>query len=104
LGLLSTGFACFIRNRNCSNSQGLRPLLTSAYYYLKPFLPWKVRLMLRRLRASRRRSAYSDVWPIDERAGATPPGWPGWPDNKRFGFVLTHDVEGTRGLERVESL
>ncbi len=59
--------------------------------------------MLRRLRAVRRRSAYSDVWPIDEKAGGTPPGWPGWP-GKRFAFVLTHDVEGTRGLDRVESL
>jgi glycosyltransferase involved in cell wall biosynthesis len=61
-------------------------------------------MALRRVRAKRRRIAYSDVWPVDEKAGATPPGWPGWPDGKRFAFVLTHDVEGTRGLNRVESL
>jgi glycosyltransferase involved in cell wall biosynthesis len=79
-------------------------LLSSIYYYIKPFLPWNVRMVMRRMRAKRRRAAYSDVWPIDEKAGATPPGWPGWPGGKRFAVVLTHDVEGTRGLNRVESL
>ena len=82
----------------------LRLLLSNIYYYAKPFLPWRVRMGLRRLRANRRRRIYSDVWPIDEKAGATPPGWPGWPDGKRFSVVLTHDVEGARGLGRVESL
>ena len=44
------------------------------------------------------------MWPIDEQAGATPPGWPGWPEGKRFALVMTHDVEGIRGLGRVERL
>src|ERR1019366_5505303 len=39
-----------------------------------------------------------------EKGGATPPGWPGWPGGKRFALVLTHDVEGVRGLGRVERL
>ncbi|HEY5813595.1 MAG TPA: glycosyltransferase [Terrimicrobiaceae bacterium] len=30
-----------------------------------------------------------------------PEGWPGWPEGKQFAFVLTHDVEGQRGLDRV---
>ena len=33
-----------------------------------------------------------------------PEAWPGWPDGKRFAFVLTHDVEGQRGLDRVRQL
>jgi len=45
-----------------------------------------------------------DQWPIDAKAGATPPGWPGWPDGKRFAVILTHDVESTNGLSRVEQL
>src|SRR5438105_863046 len=74
------------------------------YYLLKPSLPWSLRIALRRRRANARRIKYSHVWPIDPRAGDTPPGWPGWPGGKRFAFVLTHDVEGTKGLARVEEL
>lgn len=79
-------------------------LVNRAYYFLKPFLPWRFRLMLRRWRANRRRRAFADVWPIDPRSRHTPPGWPGWPDGKRFALVLTHDVEGNKGVSRVERL
>lgn len=79
-------------------------LLNKLYYALKPGLPWRVRVALRRARANGRRRASSAVWPIDEKAGATPPGWPGWPEGKRFALVLTHDVEWTKGLSRVESV
>jgi len=44
------------------------------------------------------------VWPIDSKAARVPRGWPGWPEGKRFGLVLTHDVEGNKGLSRVEQL
>jgi glycosyltransferase involved in cell wall biosynthesis len=54
--------------------------------------------------ATKKRAANRDIWPIDERAGTTPKGWPGWPEGKRFAFVLTHDVEGSKGLARVERL
>jgi glycosyltransferase involved in cell wall biosynthesis/peptidoglycan/xylan/chitin deacetylase (PgdA/CDA1 family) len=74
------------------------------YYLLKPYIPWPVRTALRRWLASSQRIEYADVWPIDEKAGATPPNWPGWPEGKRFAFVLTHDVEGNKGLSRVEQL
>jgi glycosyltransferase involved in cell wall biosynthesis/peptidoglycan/xylan/chitin deacetylase (PgdA/CDA1 family) len=79
-------------------------ILHNVYYAVKPYLPWRVRVFLRRRRAELRRRAYRDVWPIDPRAGSTPPNWPGWPDRKRFAVVLTHDVEGTIGLERCEKL
>lgn len=79
-------------------------LLDSLYYFLKPALPWRVRVGLRRWRAQLKLAAYSDVWPIDEKAAAVPPNWPGWPEGKRFAMVLTHDVEGTKGVERVERL
>src|SRR5215469_8401297 len=74
------------------------------YYTLKPLLPLRLRLLMRRAWARRRLAAHSASWPIDERAGVVPPGWPGWPDGKRFAFVLTHDVENGRGLARVERL
>lgn len=74
------------------------------YYLLKPVLPWRLRTALRRWRAERRRKAFACTWPIDQHAGATPVGWPGWPGGKQFAFVLTHDVEGSKGIARVERL
>src|SRR6266849_4665897 len=79
-------------------------LSNKAYYFFKPFIPWRLRLGVRRWWASSRRSACANVWPIDEKAGVIPFGWPGWPDGKRFALVLTHDVEGNKGLARVERL
>jgi glycosyltransferase involved in cell wall biosynthesis len=79
-------------------------LANRAYYFLKPVIPWQVRVALRRRLAKKRLAAAADVWPIDETAGVTPPGWPGWPDGKQFAFVLTHDVESQKGLQRIESL
>jgi hypothetical protein len=30
----------------------------------------------------------------------TPTGWPGWPEGKRFAFIMTHDVETDLGQDR----
>lgn len=79
-------------------------LLDRAYYLLKPIMPWRLRVELRKLRAARRRVAFADVWPIDPRSARTPPGWPGWPNGKQFAVVFTHDVEGSKGLARVEQV
>ncbi len=75
-----------------------------AYYLAKPLIPWGIRLAIRRKWAAARRTANVGTWPIDEAAGATPPGWPGWPDGRKFAFILTHDVEGVKGLGRIERL
>ena len=79
-------------------------LFNKAYYFLKPVIPWPARIAARRIWAAKRRAANRDVWPIDEAAGIAPPGWPGWPNGKQFALVLTHDVEGAKGLRRVEHL
>jgi glycosyltransferase involved in cell wall biosynthesis len=79
-------------------------MLNEIYYFLKPFIPWSVRLALRRQRAQSRLTTYAGTWPIDPKAGVHPPGWPGWPGGKQFAFVLTHDVEGAKGLSRVAQL
>jgi glycosyltransferase involved in cell wall biosynthesis len=75
-----------------------------AYYLLKPIIPWRLRVALRRMRANARRRKFADVWPIDEQSGSVPPNWPGWPEGKKFAFVLSHDVEGNKGVSRVEQL
>ena len=79
-------------------------MLNEIYYFLKPFIPWSVRLALRRQRAKSRLARYAGAWPIDPKAGVHPPGWQGWPGGKQFAFVLTHDVEGAKGLSRVEQV
>jgi|HubBroStandDraft_4_1064222.scaffolds.fasta_scaffold01521_4 glycosyltransferase involved in cell wall biosynthesis/peptidoglycan/xylan/chitin deacetylase (PgdA/CDA1 family) len=78
--------------------------LNRIYYLFKPIIPWRVRVAMRRLRGRLKRTSHADVWPIDQKAGAVPNGWPGWPEGKRFALILTHDVEGSKGLTRVEQL
>jgi hypothetical protein len=77
---------------------------TRLYYRLKPLLPPAVRMAVRRWFAVRIREWSLDKWPI--LAGSEKPteGWPGWPEGKQFAFVLTHDVEGLAGLEKVRPL
>jgi glycosyltransferase involved in cell wall biosynthesis len=41
---------------------------------------------------------------VDEIAGRTPEGWPGWPEGKKFAFVLTHDVESPEGVANSQAL
>lgn len=77
---------------------------TSFYYRIKPYVPWRVRMFFRRAVAHSRKRHHRHDWPIAETAGERPPKWPGWPDGKRFAFVLTHDVEGLKGLARVREL
>jgi hypothetical protein len=74
------------------------------YYHLKPYLPWRLRIAARRILAQHRRRKSAHLWPINPAAGATPADWPGWPEGKKFAFVLTHDVEGTIGLARCRQL
>ena len=79
-------------------------IFNRAYYFFKPLIPKSLRLALRRSRAKYKQMTCANIWPIDKRAGAAPPGWPGWPQGKRFALVLTHDVESGRGLASIEQL
>ncbi len=78
--------------------------LTRAYYLAKPFLPRALRWAIRRQRAIGIRHRHAANWPMNESVAATPPGWPGWPDGKRAALVLTHDVEGQKGVNQVRAL
>jgi len=79
-------------------------VLNRTYYICKPLLPWALRVTLRRWRADCQKSSYRGIWPIDQKAGSMPHGWPGWPEQKRFALILTHDVEGRKGFARVGQL
>jgi hypothetical protein len=74
------------------------------YYWIKPSLPKLIRLSVRRWWARRKRTAYASEWPILECAGVVPKDLSGWPENRKFAFILTHDVESQRGLDRVRQL
>ena len=74
------------------------------YYRIKPLVPWSVRVALRRLFAQRKRVMHRDTWPILPGSEKPPANWPGWPDGKKFAFVLTHDVESLTGVARCRQL
>jgi len=74
--------------------------INELYYALKPCIPRRIQVLLRRTWVMSQISKYPDVWPIDARtfdSGVNPVAWP---ENKKFAFVLTHDVETKRGLGR----
>ena len=70
------------------------------FYILKPIIPRSVQILLRRKLVARQKEKYKDVWPILERAGEKPKGWPGWLNHKKFAVVLTHDVETQSGHDK----
>ena len=74
------------------------------YYGIKPLLPAFARRAIRRWFALRKRSQVSDIWPILPGSERPPNGWPGWPQGKKFAFVLTHDVEGPGGVAKCRQL
>jgi peptidoglycan/xylan/chitin deacetylase (PgdA/CDA1 family) len=79
-------------------------MLLPLYYRIKPLIPRRVQLAVRGAIVRSKRGRVSDIWPIDEKAAATPSGWKGWPEGKRFAFVLTHDVETAYGQEKCRLL
>jgi peptidoglycan/xylan/chitin deacetylase (PgdA/CDA1 family) len=74
------------------------------YYLLKPLVPRRVQIGIRRRIVIRKRPKYIDVWPIDPKAAKKPEGWKGWPEGKQFALVLTHDVDTRRGHDRCRDM
>ena len=74
------------------------------YYGLKPFIPQSFRTAIRRKVALRLRHRIGSVWPIAPGSERRPQDWPGWPGNKKFALVLTHDVESAAGLRKCREL
>lgn len=73
---------------------------TALFYLIKPILPRRILLTLRRIIAARQRRISREYWPINTIAGKKPEGWEGWPQRKQFAFVLTHDVESVKGFKK----
>src|SRR3990172_10074482 len=74
------------------------------YYLIKPFMPRRLQIFLRRKIVLRKQLEYKDIWPIDKKAGKKADGWLGWPNQKKFALILTHDVDTAKGQERCYDL
>lgn len=108
----------FLRERYAGPPR--RTPLLRAYYAGKPLIPRAVQIALRRRYARRQRGRRFPRWPVEpvlvemrEHALLTQMRERGlsrmalvnlWPRRYRFAFVLTHDVEGPAGIERIEQV
>ena len=79
-------------------------MLKKFFYLLKPLIPRKLQLFFRRRLILKNLPLYKDIWPILKGSEIKPENWEGWPSNKKFTFVLTHDVEHQRGYDKVIEL
>jgi glycosyltransferase involved in cell wall biosynthesis len=91
-------------NEKCAEPNYEISVFMKLYYTVKDVLPRPVQLALRRLRMLSIKKRYRSVWPVDEAAGRLPAGWHGWPDNKKFALVLTHDIDTGYGNDQVPDL
>lgn len=78
--------------------------LEKYYYLLKKIIPRSTQISIRRKMIQWKMFQYSTVWPIDEKSAKPPENWQGWPEGKKFAFVITHDVETARGLNNCSLL
>ena len=78
----------------------MKPGINRIFYQVKPAIPRYFQLSARRYLTSLKMPRVQNVWPIFEAAGKKPSNWQGWPENKNFAFVLTHDVETRFGLDK----
>jgi peptidoglycan/xylan/chitin deacetylase (PgdA/CDA1 family) len=76
-------------------------LINKIYYIIKPAIPRRFQIFIRRRIALYKRKKFSHIWPIDPGATVPPSSWTGWPHNKKFAFILTHDVDTQKGHDRV---
>lgn len=78
--------------------------MVNTYYKLKPYIPRLLQVVIRSQFIRLKRRRYNNTWPIDREAGNVPENWQGWPGNKRFALILSHDVDTLMGQEKCERL
>lgn len=74
--------------------------LNNIFYTIKPLIPRQLQLFIRRWVILYKRKKYDHIWPIDTKAGNPPINWQGWPDNKKFALVISHDVDTQKGQDQ----
>jgi hypothetical protein len=78
--------------------------LNNIFYTIKPLIPRRLQIFLRRKVVLYKRKKNDLVWPIDPNAGSPPKSWQGWPENKKFALVLSHDVDTQKGHDKCYQL
>lgn len=79
-------------------------LSATPFAVLKPLIPRRVQISIRRMLIDWKLSSCKDAWPIDPASATPPAGWQGWPDGKKFALVLTHDVDTQQGHDSAHLL
>ncbi len=74
------------------------------FYSIKPFLPRHLQIATRRQIARYIRRMNTTKWPIEPEAAFKPEGWKGWPEDKKFALVLSHDVDTIKGYNNALKL
>jgi hypothetical protein len=82
----------------------MNSLMTNLYYLAKPLVPRPLQIIVRQQAIRRAAKSLFRTWPIDESAYRPPQRWTGWPGQKQFALILTHDVDTKRGHERCREL
>lgn len=70
------------------------------YFWIKPIVPRRLQILLRRAIAFHKRKANAAIWPINAAASRSPAGWTGWPNQKDFALILSHDVDTSAGYNK----
>jgi len=71
---------------------------------LKPVIPRRIQIIIRRALIRRKLQRYEHIWPVNPNSAQPPEGWSGWPEGKKFALVLTHDVDTQKGHDRCHIL
>ena len=79
-------------------------MLHKIFYILKPIVPRKLQILIRSIIVKRTINKFKHSWPILESAAIKPHDWRGWPEDKKFALILTHDVEHKKGYDNVFKL
>lgn len=64
-------------------------------------IPRPLQIFMRRCHFRVRYLRHKHRWPVYAKGMPPPRNWKGWPDGKRFAFVMTHDVDTGFGQSRV---
>lgn len=106
----------FLLERYAEREEGQSKLMRG-YYTLKPLLPRRLQIAMRRRHAARRAHQEFPAWPVEsllvehehellrrriaENGGDAAPFVGYWPEGKRFASIVSHDVEGPDGIANI---
>ena len=74
------------------------------FYAIKPLISRNIQIYLRQHLVRRKLRIFHSTWPIIESSKEKPKNWRGWPKDKEFALILTHDVDTDRGQKNCRSL